>query len=138
MPQQIYVNLPVKNLDRSVAFFESLGYAFNPQFTDANSACMIVSESICVMLLVEPFFKTFTNKEIADTTTSNEVILALSCESNGAVDALIAKALAGGATTPHPPEDHGFMYHQGYQDLDGHLWNLVHMDMTKMPTEPCD
>ena len=98
---------------------------------------MIVGESISVMLLVEPFFKSFTNKELVNAKTSNEVILALSCDSNAAVDALIAKALAAGATTPHPPEDHGFMYHQGYEDLDGHLWNLVHMDMAKMPTQPC-
>jgi uncharacterized protein len=138
MSQQIYVNLPVKNLDRSVAFFKSLGYAFNPKFTDVNAACMIVSDTIHVMLLVEPFFKSFTDKEIVDAKTSNEVILALSCESNGAVDALVAKALAAGATTPHPPEDHGFMYHQGYQDLDGHLWNLMHMDIAKMPTQACE
>jgi predicted lactoylglutathione lyase len=133
MPQQIYVNLPVKNLDRSVAFFKSLGYAFNPQFTDANAACMIVSESIYVMLLVEPFFTSFTKKAIADVGTSSEVILALSCESKAAVDAMVAKASAAGATTPIAPQDHGFMYQHGYHDLDGHQWEVMWMDESKVP-----
>ncbi len=138
MPQQIYVNLPVKDLDRSVGFFKSLGYSFNPQFTDANAACMIVSDTIFVMLLVEPFFQSFSKKAIADAKSSSEVILALSCESNAAVDAMVAKAVASGATTPNPPQDHGFMYQHGYQDLDGHLWEVMFMDMAKMPTQPCE
>jgi predicted lactoylglutathione lyase len=136
MPTQIYVNLPVKDLDRSVAFFKALGYAFNPRFTDANAACMVVSDSICVMLLIEPFFKSFTKKAIVDATSSSEVILALSCDSPAAVDAMVAKAVAAGATTPNAPKDHGFMYQHGYQDLDGHLWEVMSMDMAKTPAVP--
>ncbi len=127
--KQIFVNLPVKDLDKSKAFFNALGYSFNPQFTDANAACMVVQEgSIHAMLLVEPFFKTFTDKAIADTRTSTEVLLCLSCESRAEVDELVAKAVAAGGTTPRAPQDLGFMYGHGFQDLDGHLWELVFMD----------
>ena len=127
--KQIFVNLPVKDLDKSKAFFNALGYTFNPQFTDANAACMVVQEgSIHAMLLVEPFFKTFTDKAIADTRTSTEVLLCLSCESRAEVDELVAKAVAAGGTTPRAPQDLGFMYGHGFQDLDGHLWELVFMD----------
>ena len=127
--KQIFVNLPVKDLDKSKAFFNALGYNFNPQFTDANAACMVVQEgSIHAMLLVEPFFKTFTDKAIADTRTSTEVLLCLSCESRAEVDELVAKAVAAGGTTPRAPQDLGFMYGHGFQDLDGHLWELVFMD----------
>ncbi len=127
--KQIFVNLPVKDLDKSKAFFNALGYSFNPQFTDANAACMVVQEgSIHAMLLVEPFFKTFTDKAIADTRTSTEVLLCLSCESRAEVDELGAKAVAAGGTTPRAPQDLGFMYGHGFQDLDGHLWELVFMD----------
>ena len=127
--KQIFVNLPVKDLDKSKAFFNALGYSFNPQFTDANAACMVVQEgSIHAMLLVESFFKTFTDKAIADTPTSTEVLLCLSCESRAEVDELVAKAVAAGGTTPRAPQDLGFMYGHGFQDLDGHLWELVFMD----------
>jgi hypothetical protein len=128
MATQIYVNLPVRNLDRSIEFFTALGYTFNPQFTDKNATCMVVSDSIYVMLLVEPFFKTFTPKPIADARSATEVILAVSCESKGEVDEMVRKAVAAGATTPMPAQDHGFMYQHGYQDLDGHLWELVYME----------
>ena len=127
--KQIFVNLPVKDLDKSKAFFNALGYSSNPQFTDANAACMVVQEgSIHAMLLVEPFFKTFTDKAIADTRTSTEVLLCLSCESRAEVDELVAKAVAAGGTTPRAPQDLGFMYGHGFQDLDGHLWELLLMD----------
>lgn len=127
--KQIFVNLPVKDLDKSKAFFNALGYSFNPQFTDANAACMVVQEgSIHAMLLVESFFKTFTDKAIADTRTSTEVLLCLSCESRAEVDELVAKAVAAGGTTPRAPQDLGFMYGHGFQDLDGHLWELVFMN----------
>lgn len=127
--KQIFVNLPVKDLDKSKAFFNALGYSFNPQFTDANAACMVVQEgSIHAMLLVESFFKTFTDKAITDTRTSTEVLLCLSCESRAEVDELVAKAVAAGGTTPRAPQDLGFMYGHGFQDLDGHLWELVFMD----------
>ena len=128
MTTQIFVNLPVKNLNNSVEFFSRLGYSFHPQFTDENAACMIVGENIFVMLLVESFFKTFTPKEICDATKSTEVLVCLSAESREQVDELVRKAVAAGAMTPNPPKDYGFMYQHGYQDLDGHLWELVYME----------
>ena len=133
MAKQIFVNLPVKDLKRSVSFFTALGYRFNPQFTDDNATCMIVGENIFVMLLVEPFFGTFTKKAIADASKSTEVLVCLSCESRAEVDALVKKAVAAGGTTPNPPQDHGFMYGHGYQDLDGHLWELVYMEPNAQP-----
>ena len=133
MPTQIYVNLPVKDLDKSIAFFTQLSYKFNPQFTNDNATCMIVGEGIFVMLLVEKFFQTFTPKPICDANKSTEVLLCLSCDSRDAVDALVRKAVAAGASTPNPPKDDGFMYGHGYQDLDGHLWELMYMDMSAMP-----
>ena len=128
MATQIFVNLPVKDLKRSVAFFTKLGYTFDPQFTDDNATCMIVGDNIFVMLLVESFFKTFTPKAVCDATRSTEVLLALSADGRAAVDALVAKAVAAGGTTPTEPKDHGFMYQHGYQDLDGHLWEVFYMD----------
>lgn len=128
MNQQIYVNLPVKDLERSKAFFGALGFGFNPQFSDQNAACMIVSNDIYVMLLVEPFFRTFTNKPVADAHNATEVLLCLSCDSRAAVDALAAKAKAAGAAWPNEPKDYGFMYQHGFEDLDGHLWELAYME----------
>lgn len=127
MPTQIFVNLPVKDLQSSVDFFGRLGYAFNPQFTDENATCMIIGDDIFAMLLVEPFFRTFIDKDIADAHRTAEVILALSAESRDGVDALVGKAVAAGATEPRPAQDHGFMYQRSYQDLDGHLWEVFHM-----------
>ena len=127
MASQIFVNLPVKDLDRSVDFFTRLGYRFDPKFTDRNATCMIVSDQIYVMLLVEAFFKTFTGKAICDTGSSNEVILALSMDSRAAVDDMVSKAVAAGARTPNEPKDYGFMYQHGYEDLDGHLWEVFYM-----------
>lgn len=128
MATSIFVNLPVRDLKRSIEFFSKLGYGFNPQFTDDNATCMIVADNIYVMLLVESYFKTFTPKPVADATRTTEVLLALDMDSRAAVDAFIAKAVAAGATTPNPPKDHGFMYQHGYQDLDGHLWEIFWMD----------
>jgi predicted lactoylglutathione lyase len=133
MARQIFVNLPVKDLKRTVSFFTALGYRFNPQFTDENATCMIVSDDIFVMLLVEPFFKTFTKKAVADATKSTEVLVCLSCDSRAEVDALVKKAVVAGGTTPSPAQDHGFMYQHGYQDLDGHLWELVYMEPNAQP-----
>lgn len=133
MSTQIFVNLPVKDLPRSVAFFTTLGYTFNPQFTDENATCMVIDEHIYVMLLVEPFFQTFTPKPISDAHASTEVLVCLSCDSREAVDALVAKAVAAGGKTPNPPKDYGFMYGHGYEDLDGHLWELMYMDVSAMP-----
>lgn len=133
MPAQIFVNLPVKNLDKSIEFFTRLGYKFNPQFTNENATCMIVGDNIFVMLLVEKFFQTFTEKSLCDATKSTEVLVCLSCDSRAAVDEQVRKAVAAGATTPRAPQDHGFMYGHGFEDLDGHIWELMHMDMSAMP-----
>jgi predicted lactoylglutathione lyase len=124
---QIFVNLPVKNLEKSKAFFAALGYGFNPQFTDEKAACMIISDTICTMLLVEDFFKTFTPNPVSDATQVTEVLLCLSCDSREKVDELVGKAVAAGAKTPNPSKDYGFMYQHGFQDLDGHLWELIFM-----------
>ena len=128
MAKQIFVNLPVTNLDKSVAFFKRLGYAFNPKFTDENATCMIVGDNIFVMLLVEKYFKTFTPKPVADAKAGTEVIIALSMDSREKVDEHVRTAVAGGGSTPNEAKDHGFMYQHGFQDLDGHLWEVFYMD----------
>jgi predicted lactoylglutathione lyase len=127
MHSQIFVNLPVKDLKRSVEFFTKLGYTFNPQFTNESATCMILGENLFVMLLVEKFFLSFGTKTITDTSTSNEVLVCVSCNGKAQVDDLVAKARAGGAKVPREAQDHGFMYAHGYEDLDGHTWELVHM-----------
>jgi predicted lactoylglutathione lyase len=124
----IFVNLPVRDLEASKKFFAALGYSFNPQFTDENATCMVISESIFVMLLVEPYFATFSPKPLCDARTHTEVITCLSAESRAAVDVLVDKAIAAGGSEPMPMRDYGFMYQRGFQDLDGHLWEVVHMD----------
>lgn len=128
MNKQVIFNLPVKDLGRSKDFFAALGFGFNPQFSNESAAFMIIVEdSILAMLMTEDFFTSLTNKPVAQALEGNEVIICLSCESREEVDSMIAKATAAGARIPHPPEDHGFMYDQGFEDLDGHLWNLVWM-----------
>lgn len=125
---KIFVNLPVKDLNRSVEFFSKLGYKFNPQFTDENATCMIVGEDIFVMLLVEKFFKTFTPKAIADAKSSTETLVALSAKSRDEVNRIVEIALASGAKRYAEPKDHGFMYQWGFEDLDGHIWEYLWMD----------
>jgi uncharacterized protein len=125
---QIFVNLPVSNLDRSVNFFTRLGFAFNPQFTDETATSMIVSEDIFVVLLTREKFASFTPKEICDATKATEVLICLSRESRKGVDDMVAAAIAAGGTSPTPPKDYGFMYQHGFEDLDGHIWELVHME----------
>ena len=127
MHKQIFVNLPCKNLSASKAFFEALGYAFNPQFTNEQGAGLILGETIFAMLLTEDFARGFTSKPLVDAKTATEVLVCLSCESRAEVDGLVAKALAAGGTAPRPAVDHGFMYAHGFEDLDGHIWELVHM-----------
>jgi uncharacterized protein len=136
MSRQIYVNLPIKNMERSKAFFGALGFSFNPQFTNEQGACMVVTDTIYVMLLVEPFFQTFTKKPIADAGKTTEVLICLSCASRAEVDELVRKAIAAGASTPNAPQDHGFMYGHGFQDLDGHIWELMYMDPNAAPPHP--
>jgi predicted lactoylglutathione lyase len=126
--KQIFVNLPVKDLARSVGFFGKLGFTFDPRFTDQNATCMIVGENIFAMLLVEPFFATFTPKPVADATRSTEVLVALSLDSRAAVDRIVEDALAAGAKRYCEPKDHGFMYQWGFEDLDGHIWEYFWMD----------
>lgn len=128
MATKIFVNLPVKDLNRSVEFFTKLGYKFNPQFTDEKATCMIIGEDIFVMLLVEEFFKSFIKKEIADTAKSTESIICLSADSREKVDEMVNKAVAAGGSIYKEPQDHGFMYGHAYQDLDGHLWEIMWMD----------
>lgn len=128
MSTKIFVNLPVKNLQESVAFFTQLGFSFNAQFTDETATCMIVAEDIFVMLLTRDKFKTFTPNEICDATKSTEVLVALTCERRDQVDDMVRKAIAAGGITYNEPQDHGFMYGHGFQDLDGHIWELIYMD----------
>jgi predicted lactoylglutathione lyase len=125
---KIFVNLPVKDLDRSVAFFTKLGYKFNPQFTDENATCMIVGDDIFVMLLVERFFQTFTPKPIADAKSNTEALVGLSVTSRDEVNRIVETALAAGARRYREPQDHGFMYQWGFEDLDGHIWEYFWMD----------
>jgi predicted lactoylglutathione lyase len=136
MARKIFVNLPVKDMARSQAFFRALGFSFNPQFTNEQGACMVISDDGYVMLLVEPFFQTFTKKPIANARESTEVLLCLSCDSRAEVDALVKKALAAGGTAPNAPQDHGFMYGHGFEDLDGHVWEVMWMDMAAAPPQP--
>jgi uncharacterized protein len=133
-PRQLFVNLPVDDLDRTIAFFTALGFGFNPKFTDENATCLVISEHIQVMLLTKPFFAGFTKKPVADARTATEMLLALSCESREEVDTLIAKAVAAGAATPMEIKDYGFMYQHGFEDLDGHQWEVFWMDESAMPS----
>ncbi len=126
--RKIFVNLPVKDLKRSMEFFSKLGFEFNRQFTDDKAACMVVSEEAFVMLLSEPFFKGFTNKEQCNAATHSEALIALSCVSRAEVDELVKKALAAGGRSAMPPQDHGFMYGHSFYDVDEHHWEVLWMD----------
>jgi predicted lactoylglutathione lyase len=127
-PRKIFVNLSVKDLKKSMEFFSKLGFEFNAQFTSEQGASMIVSEEAYVMLLGEPFFKTFTTREICDTSKHTEGLFALSCESRAEVDEMVEKALAAGGQNAMPAKDHGFMYGSSFYDLDGHHWEVIWMD----------
>jgi uncharacterized protein len=133
MATKIFVNLPVKDLDKSVAFFTKLGFSFNPQFTDDKATCMIIGENIFAMLLVEPFFKTFTKKEIAQAHKSTEVLLAIDAGSRNEVKDMVSKAIAAGGCTYMDPQDHGWMYQHSFADLDGHQWEILFMDESAIP-----
>jgi len=135
MGTKIFVNLPVKDLQKSIAFFTQLGFSFNPQFTDETATCMIVSEDIFVMLLTHDKFKMFTPKDICDATKSTEVLVCLSSESREKVDDMVRKAMAAGGSTYRQPQDHGFMYGHGFQDLDGHIWEVMYMDPSAINPE---
>ena len=126
--RKLFVNLAVRDLKRSMDFFAQLGFAFNPKFTDDNGACMIISDDAYAMLLTEPFFRTFTRRELCDTSRSTEGLFALSCESRAAVEEMVNKAIAAGGQHAMDPQDHGFMYGWSFYDLDGHHWEVFWMD----------
>lgn len=128
MPTSIFLNLPIKDLERSTAFFSALGYTFNPQFTNENATCMVISESIFAMLLVEPFYQTFTAKQIVDATTQSEALIGVSADSRQEVDDMVDKAIAAGAIVSREAQDYGFMYSRTFDDLDGHTWEFIWMD----------
>jgi uncharacterized protein len=130
MHSQIFVNLPIADMAKSQAFFKALGYSFNPDFTNEQGASLVLGENLFAMLLVKDFFKTFTGKPVADANKGTEVIVCLGCDSREQVDSLVAKAVAAGGKAPRKPQDHGFMYGHGFEDLDGHIWELVHMSGT--------
>lgn len=135
MATKVFINLPVKNLDKSMEFFKSLGFSFNPQFTDEKAACMIVSENIFVMLLTDTYFQTFTRKEICDAKKSTEVLIALDTNSKDEVKELVSKAQAAGAHIYAEAQDHGWMYQHSFADLDGHQWELAYMDISQFPNQ---
>jgi predicted lactoylglutathione lyase len=131
MIKQVYINLPVSDLPKSIAFFKALGFSLNPQISDDAGACIVVSDTISVMLATHTRFRDFTPKAVCDTSKAVEVLLNLSCESREEVDSLVAKALAAGGSTYDKPEDLGFMYSHSFVDPDGHGWGIFHMsDMT--------
>ena len=128
MSKKVFINLPVKDLGKSRRFFESLGYSFNPKFSNDDGACMVVSEQIFVMLLTDNFFSGFTTKKIADAHQTTEVLVCLNQDSRAAVDAHVEKAVKAGAREAREPQDHGFMYGRSFHDLDGHVWEIMWMD----------
>jgi uncharacterized protein len=132
---KIFVNLPAKDLNKTIEFFTKLGFKFNPQFTDENATCMIVGEDIFVMLLVEKFFKTFTKKEICDTSKNTEVIVALSVEGREKVDQMINKAIEAGGRESREPQDHGWMYGRSFEDINGHIWEIIYMDESALKND---
>ena len=127
MNKQIFLNVPVADLPKSMAFFKALGYSHNPQFTDDTASCVVISDTISVMLLTHAKFRQFTPKAICDTTQAVEMLISLSCESRQEVDDLVAKAVAAGGSTYDKAEDFGFMYTHSFVDPDGHGWGLFHM-----------
>jgi predicted lactoylglutathione lyase len=135
MIRQIFVNLPVRDLQRTRAFWEALGFGFDARFTNEQGACLEIAENIHAMLLVEPFFQGFTRLPVADARQTTEVLTALSCDSRAEVEALVARAVAAGATTPNPPMDHGFMFQHGFADPDGHQWEVFWMDEAAAPAQ---
>ncbi|MHA2856524.1 VOC family protein [Paenibacillus lautus] len=128
----IFVNLPVKDLEKTKDFFSKIGFEFNEQFTDKNAACLVIGDNIFAMLLTEDYFKTFTKKDLSNAANTTEVILALSAESREQVDDIVNAALAAGGSPSNDPVDHGFMYGWSFQDPDGHLWEVMYMDQSQV------
>jgi len=130
--RQMFVNLPVKDLQHSMNFYRALGFDFDPQFTNETAACMIVEQNIFVMLVTEAFFKTFTPRPLCDAHKNTEVLVCISCDSRAQVDELIVNATKAGGTIPRPVQDHGFMYSHAFADVDGHIWEPMWMDASAM------
>lgn len=133
--KQIFVNLPVQDLKKSIEFFTKVGFEFNANFTDESATCMIIGENIYAMLLVEERFQSFISKKISNAADTTEVIVALSVDSREQVDATVQAALDAGAKPSNEPQDHGFMYGWSFQDLDDHLWEVSYMDLSAFPSE---
>ena len=133
MQTKIFLNLPVKDLNRSIAFFTQLGFSFDPKFTNEKGTCLIIGENINVMLLVEEFYKTFTNKQICDTTTASEVIISISVEKREKVDEIIEKVVKAGGSEHMEKKDYGWMYQGNFLDIDGHHWETFFMDESQIP-----
>ena len=132
MAAQIFVNLPVKDLNKTVEFFTKLGFKFNPQFTNQNATCMIIGENIFAMLLVEKFFRTFIKKEICDAKKSTEVLLAITAESRKKVDEMTSNAVKAGGKESRELQDHGWMYGRAFEDINGHIWEVFWMNPSKI------
>jgi hypothetical protein len=132
MSRMLFVNLPVTDLEASKGFFTDLGFEFNPQFTDENAACMVVNDQTNVMLLTKSHFESFTDKPIVDARSQVQTLLSFSADSREEVDQLADKAVANGGKETKDPQDHGFMYQRSIQDLDGHVWEIGYMDMSKV------
>lgn len=133
MPTKVFINLPVKDLVKSMEFFQNLGFSFNPQFTDEKAGCMIVSESIFVMLLTAAYFKSFIDTEVCDAHHSTEVLIALDAESADEVKQFVNKAESLGGKIYAPAQDQGWMYQHSFADLDGHKWEMAYLDMSQFP-----
>ena len=133
MTMKIFVNLAVKDLDRSKAFFQQLGFTFNPQFTDETAACLVIADDIYAMLLTHSKFKEFTKKDIADAHKTTEVLTCLSVDSKEKVDEIVDNATAAGGSKAREPMDYGFMYGRSFNDLDGHIWEIIWMDPNRIP-----
>lgn len=133
MPKDIFINLPVKDLDRSISFFTKLGFKFNPQFTDERGTCMVINDTGFIMLLERDFFQSFTKRQICESEKSVETIIALSLESKEKVNEMVDAALKAGAKEPDKKQENGWMYQRSFHDPDGHLWEIVWIDMEKIP-----
>lgn len=133
--KQIFVNLPVQDLKKSVEFFTKVGFEFDANFTDESATCMIIGENIYAMLLVEERFQSFISKKISNAADTTEVIVALSVDSREQVDVIVQDALDAGGKPSNEPQDHGFMYGWSFQDLDDHLWEVSYMDLSAFPSE---
>ena len=135
MAKKIFINLPVTDLQKAMAFYTAIGFTINPQFTDNTAACMVLTEEIYVMLLTHSKFMEFTKKQIGNTVTTASVINSLSVDSGEEVNTTLEKALQAGGKEPNEAKDFGFMQQRSFEDLDGHLWEVLYMDLSKFPQQ---